>query len=138
MTGGHPAGLPTLFIDRSLGRRQVPDLLRAAGLRLHTLAEVYGIPADETISDVEWLMRAGEEGWAVLMKDEKIRYRPAERAAVIDYSVRAFCLTSGNLRAHEMADLYLSVLDRIVAACAEPGPFLHAVSRQGLRQLDLT
>jgi hypothetical protein len=37
-----------------------------------------------------------------------------------------------------MADLFLSVLDRIVAACAEPGPFLHAVSCQGLRQLDLT
>jgi PIN domain-containing protein len=138
MAGGHPDGLPTLFIDRSLGRRQVPDLLRAAGLRLHTLAEVYGIPGDETIADVEWLMRAGEEGWAVLMKDERIRYRPAERAAVVDNGVRAFCLTSGNLRAHEMADLYLSVLDRIVAACAEPGPFLHAVSRQGLRKLDLT
>jgi hypothetical protein len=41
--GGHPAGLPELFLDRSLGRRQVPDLLRAAGLRLRTLAEVYGI-----------------------------------------------------------------------------------------------
>ena len=62
----------------------------------------------------------------------------AERAAVVDHGVRAFCLTSGNLRAHEMADLYLSVLDRIVAACAQPGPFLHAVSRQALRQLDLT
>jgi hypothetical protein len=47
--------LPTLFLDRSLGRRQVPDLLRAAGLRLRTLAEVYGIPADETVDDVDWL-----------------------------------------------------------------------------------
>jgi PIN like domain len=138
MTGGHPDGLPTLFIDRSLGRRQVPNLLRVAGLRLHTLAEVYGIPADETIADVEWLMHAGREGWAVLMKDERIRYRPAERAAVVDHRVRAFCLTSGNLRARDMAGLYLGVLDRIAAACAEPGPFLYAVSRQGLRQLDLT
>ncbi len=39
----HPDGLPELFLDRSLGRRQVPDLLRAAGLRLRTLAEVYGM-----------------------------------------------------------------------------------------------
>jgi hypothetical protein len=138
MIGGHPDGLPTLFIDRSLGRRQVPDMLRAAGLRLHTLAEVYGIPADETIADVEWLTRAGREGWVVLMKDERIRYRPAERAAVLDHSVRAFCLTSGNLRATDMASLYLGVLDRIAAACAAPGPFLYGVSRQGLRLLDLT
>lgn len=60
MTSGHPEGLPELFLDRSLGRRQVPDLLRAAGLRLHTLAEVYGVPADENVKDVEWLARAGD------------------------------------------------------------------------------
>src|SRR5207248_11782635 len=92
MPTGHPDGLPELFLDRSLGRRQVPDILRAAGLRLRTLAEVYGIPADETVADVDWLTCAGGQGWAVLMKDERIRYRPAERAALIDHHVRAFCL----------------------------------------------
>lgn len=55
MTVVHPDGLPELFLDRSLGRRQVPTLLRDVGLRLRTLAEVYGIPADETIADTEWL-----------------------------------------------------------------------------------
>ena len=133
---GHPAGLPELFLDRSLGRRQVPELLRAAGLRLRTLAEVYGIPADETIPDVDWLARAGREGWVVLMKDDRIRYRPVERAAVIDHGVRAFCLTSGNLRARDMAALYLAVLDHLAAACGEPGPFLFTVSRAGLRRID--
>lgn len=137
MVAGHLDGLPALFLDRSLGRRQVPELLRAAGLRLQTLAEVYGVPADETIADVDWLARAGREGWVVLMKDERIRYRPAERAALIDHRVRAFCLTSGNLRAAEMAELYLDVLDKLVAACAAPGPFLYVVSHSGLRQIDL-
>jgi hypothetical protein len=130
MTTGHPDGLPELFLDRSLGRRQVPDLLRAAGLRLRTLAEVYGIPADETIADVDWLTRAGRENWVVLMKDERIRYRPAERAALVDHRVRAFCLTSGNLRA-EMVQLYLAVLAKLTTACAAPGPFLYVVSRAG-------
>jgi len=134
---GHPEGLPELFLDRSLGRRQVPELLRAAGLRLRTLAEVYGIPADETIPDVDWLARAGREGWVVLMKDDRIRYRPVERAAVIDHHVRAFCLTSGNLRARDMAELYLAVLDQLVQACTQPGPFLFTVSRAGLRRVEL-
>ena len=71
------------------------------------------------------------------MKDERIRYRPAERAAVIDHQVRAFCLTSGNLRAAEMAELYLKFLKQLTAACAEPGPFLYVVSRAGLRQVHL-
>ena len=134
---GHPDGLPDLFLDRSLGRRQVPDLLRGAGLRLRTLAEVYGIPADERVADVDWLERAGRAGWVVLMKDEKIRYRPAETAALINHQVRAFCLTSGNLRAADMAGLYLNVLGSLVTACGKPGPFLYVVSRSGLRPVDL-
>lgn len=127
-----------LFLDRSLGRRQVPELLRAAGLRLCTLAEVYGIPADENVEDVDWLARAGQEGWAVLMKDERIRYRPAERVAVITHNVRAFCLISGNLRAATMAHQYLTVVHDIAEVCQEPGPFLYAVSSTGLRRVDLT
>lgn len=137
MCDRHPPGLPDLFLDRSLGRRQVPDILRAAGLRLHTLAEVYGIPADERMEDVEWLARAGDEGWAVLMKDEPIRYRPAERVAVIAHGVRAFCLSSGNLRAAAMAGQYLSALDGITSACSLPGPLLYTLSSSELRRTEL-
>ena len=93
---------PHFFVDRSLGRRQVPELLRADGWELVTLAEHYGIPADEGVADVDWLRLAGEQGWPVLMKDEQIRYRPAERAALLKHGVRAFCLTSGNLTGRQM------------------------------------
>ncbi len=68
----HPAALPDLFIDRSLGRIQVPNLLRAAGLRLVTLAEHYGIPADEEVADTTWLEEVGKRAWAAFMKDENI------------------------------------------------------------------
>jgi hypothetical protein len=134
---GHPTGLPELFLDRSLGRRQVPDLLRASGLRLRTLSEVYGTPADEAVADMDWLELAGTSGWAVLMKDQRIRYRPAERQALIAHGVRAFCLTGGNLRATEMAEQYLAAVGAMSAACAEPGPFLYALSARGLRRLEL-
>lgn len=138
MSAGHPEGLPELFLDRSLGRRQVPDLLRVAGLRLRTLAEVYGVPADERVTDVDWLARAGQEGWIVLMKDDRVRYRSAERAALIAFRVRAFCLTGGNLRAADMAEQYLAVLDELGTACRQPGPLLYTVSTAGLRGVDLT
>ncbi len=137
MPAGHPEGLPDLFLDRSLGRRQVPALLRGAGLQLHTLAEVYGIPADEAVADMEWLELAGQRGWPVLMKDERIRYRPSERDAVVAHRVQAFCLTGGNLRAAAMAEQYLAVIDDVARACSTPGPFLFAVSARGLRRLDL-
>jgi hypothetical protein len=93
----HPAGLPDLFIDRSLGRKQVPGLLRAAGLRLITLAEHYGIPADEIVADTTWLAEVGRRGWVALMKDENIRRNDAERMAVKQYAVRCFCLTRQSL-----------------------------------------
>lgn len=138
MSPGHPDGLPDLFLDRSLGRRQVPDLLRAAGLRLHTLAEVYGIPADETVEDVSWLAYAGDQHWPVLMKDERIRYRAAEREALLAHDVQAFCLSGGNLRAADMAEQYLRVLPAIATACREDGPFLYVISRAGLRKVTVT
>jgi len=59
VAAGHSDGLPDLFLDRSLGRRQVPAMLREAGLRLHTLAEVYGVPGDEDVVDTAWLQLAG-------------------------------------------------------------------------------
>ena len=137
MPGAHPDGLPDLFLDRSLGRRQVPELLRAAGLRLRTLSEVYGIPADENVPDVAWLELAGAHGWVVLMKDARIRYRTAEREALLRHGVRAFCLAGGNLRAAEMAHLYLLEITSIARTCAAPGPFLYAVSGLGIRRLEL-
>ena len=137
MRAVHPDGLPELFLDRSLSRRQVPALLRDVGLRLHTLAEVYGIPADETVADTEWLARTVQQGWVVLMKDDRIRYRPVERAAVLDHRVRAFCLSSGNLRTAEMAQRFIDMPDQITEACRQPGPFLYTVSSVGLRRVRL-
>ena len=65
-------------------------MLRAAGLRLTTLAEHYGIPADEAISDVTWLRDAGLRQEVVFMKDSRVRYNPAEKQAVQAFRVRAF------------------------------------------------
>jgi hypothetical protein len=72
-----------------------------------------------------------------LLKDEAIGRRPAERAAIRHHAVRCFCLTRQDLSAEEMAARFLSNLDSIVAACAQPGPFLYAVHARQLRQVPL-
>lgn len=112
-------------------------MLRAAGLRVRTLAEEYGVPRDEEVSDTEWLAHAGQRGWPVLMKDERIRYRPAERAAVLAHGVQAFSLANGNLRAEAMAEQFLAAFPQIAMRCGDPGPFLYTVSPSGLRRVDL-
>lgn len=133
----HPDGLPDLFLDRSLGRVKVPTLLRDAGLRLTTLAEHYGMPADETVRDTEWLGLAGTNGWAVFMKDTRIRYNAAEREAVKVHRVRCFCLSSQSLSGEEMATRFLDNLSRITAACQDPGPFIFAVHKNRIEELFL-
>jgi len=134
----HPDGLPDLFLDRSLGRIRVPELLRNAGLRLVTLAEHYGMPADETIKDEQWLELAGQQGWAVFMKDTRIRYNRAERDAVENHHVRCFCLSSQQLSGDDMAARFLANLDAITAACTGPGPFIHAVHQNRIERLPLS
>ncbi|MDE0116598.1 MAG: hypothetical protein OXT07_08270 [bacterium] len=133
----HPDRLPDLFLDRSLGRIKVPELLRAAGLRLVTLAEHYGIPADEDIADEEWLRLASSQDWVVFMKDTRIRYNRRERDVVRVYSVRCFCLSSQQLNADDMAARYLDNLDVITRACQEPGPFIYAVHKNRIERLPL-
>lgn len=133
----HPDGLPDLFLDRSLGRIQVPNLLRGAGLRLVTLAEHYGIPADEGIADGEWLELAGRNDWAVLLKDARIRSRTIERDTVKRFDVRCFCITRQDLTASQMAERYLHHLDAITGACATSGPFIYAVHETRIERLDL-
>ena len=131
----HPDGLPDLFVDRSLGRKRVPELLRASGLRLVTLAEHYGMPADESVADTEWLELAGTRGWAVFMKDGRIRGRASERVVVETFAVRCFCISRQDLTAEQMAARSLAHLDAIVAACADAGPFIYAVHENRIEKL---
>lgn len=123
------------FVDRSLGRFVVPDALRAAGLMVHTLASVYGEDAGQGVADEDWLARAGAEAWAVLMKDDAIRRRPAELAALETARVRAFCITNAGLTGAAMAERLVRHRHRIVQRCAKPGPFIDGVYETGLRRL---
>ena len=50
-------------MDRSLGRLKVPALLRAGGVALITLAERYGVPADEAVEDTTRIAESAQHRW---------------------------------------------------------------------------
>jgi len=132
----HPTGLPDLFVDRSLGRHKVPSILRAAGLQLTTLAEYYGVPADEQVADVTWLTDASANGWICLMKDSAIARNDAEKNTVIAVGARCFCLARQSLSGEVMAGWFLAALDEMTHVVATtPPPFIYAVDRGGLRRI---
>jgi hypothetical protein len=111
----------------SLGRVQVPQLLRDAGVELVTLAEHYGVPADERVADVTWIAESARRGWIAFMKDFAIKRRPAKVQAILESGARCFCLPNANLRAAAMAQRYIDNLERIVRASERPDPFLYTV-----------
>lgn len=128
---------PHFFVDRSLGRIEVPRLLREDGWALTTLAEHYGEKVAQGIDDVDWLSVAGERGWPVLMKDTRIRRTTSEREALIGAGVRAFCISSGNLTSAVMAELFIKHRGTIWSAAVSESPGIWIVSRAAVRPVEL-
>jgi len=112
-------------------------MLREAGLKLVTLAEHYGIPADETVADETWLADVAARGWIALAKDARLRRRPAERAAIRRHGVRCFYFTRGDLPAAEYVERILTNLEAITAACAEEGPFIYVIHPSRIQRMTL-
>jgi hypothetical protein len=126
---------PEFFIDRSLGRHQVPEALRACGLVVHTMAEVYGEQVSQRLKDETWLRDVGRRGWIVLMKDDAIRRRPAEREALIAGGVRAFCLTNAQLRGAQQAARLVENRHRILRQARQAGPYIFGVREDRIVRL---
>jgi hypothetical protein len=97
---------PEFFVDRSLGK-SIVGALRAQGLTIHSMADVYGEDKAQHLADEVWLRDTGENDWVVLTKDDAIRRRPAERDALTEAAVRAFCLTTARLRGSEQVERFV-------------------------------
>lgn len=123
------------FIDRSLGRKHLAQALGGLGFTVHTMASVYGEQVAQELEDERWLADAGEHDWVVLMKDDAIRRRPAERDALSEAKVRAFCLTNAQLRASEQSARFVGNIKRIQSQAEKPGPYIYGVYDGYIRRL---
>ncbi len=105
-SGSTPPERPVLFVDRSLGRRQVPQALREAGAAV----EIHDDHFAPDMADERWLAEVANRGWTVLTKDRRIRYRPNEIAAIRNAGALAVVLTAGNLTGDDMAAIFVRAL----------------------------
>ena len=99
------------------------------------MAEIYGEGEEQRVADEVWLRRCADEGWVALMKDDRIRRRPAETLAVEESGVRAFCLTNGNLKLDEMCEWFVTNIHRIIQRSRRPGPFIDGVYADRVERL---
>ena len=118
-----------VFLDRSLGKQVIATALRAAGFKV----EVHDNRFSTDAKDHEWLTEVGREGWIVLTKDQKIKYRKVELAAVIAANAKVFTLTAGSIQGSEMADIFLKAMPKIKAYVeANTPPYIVRISKAGL------
>jgi len=118
----------TFFVDRSLGARDVPDALRAAGARV----EVHDDHFAPDTQDAVWLAQVGARGWVVLTKDSRIRRHPLELQALLAANVAAFMLTATDVTGADMARILVSVIPKLTALVrSRARPFIATISRQG-------
>ncbi len=115
----------TFFVDRSLGRKKVPDALRKAGADI----EVHDDHFPQNASDRVWLSEAGRRNWVVITADARIRYRTLERDALLAARVQAFVLTSR--LGPDAGEILAAALPRMRALLErhQGRPFIAKVSR---------
>jgi hypothetical protein len=126
----------TFYVDAS-----VPVAVRQALFSVRddiVYAGQPGAPRERT-QDKDWLPVAGENDWVVLKRDKKIRSRRWERDALIAAGLRTFCMTGGgNYTRWETLRLLAARWNRIEeVAGSVPGPYIYAVTWDGVRELSL-
>lgn len=116
--------MSAFFTDRDLGH-QFPELLRKAGIQVERHDDHFGPDTpDET-----WLRAAGRRGWFVLTHDQRIRYKPNERDAVMHYGVGLFVLV-GHAPHRELARNFIDSIRAVERFIAHnPRPFIAKVRR---------
>jgi hypothetical protein len=118
----------TFFIDRCLGKKSIPDILRAAGISV----EIHDNHFDKGALDVDWLPQVGEQGWIVLTKDDKISKNQLERIAVARAQIKMFVLASQRLPGKDMAAIFLKAIVPMQEFVRKyPAPFIAKIYRDG-------
>jgi PIN like domain len=95
-----------LFVDRPVGKYQVPEALHLAGIKVR----IHDDHFDPTSPDEVWLAEAGQRGWVALTKDDNIRRRPLAINAIVRNQVRTLVLPTGSLAGQEMAEIVIRAL----------------------------
>jgi len=82
--------------------------------------------------DEEWLPKVGQEQWALLTADKRIRYNLLEKRALAEHKVMEFVFASGNMSGEEMAKaLELGLAKMVLLTKRQDPPFVATITRSG-------
>lgn len=113
---------PTFYVDESIFSKALVAELTAAGIAFDRV----GVTVPFGAQDDVWLSHCGRHSYVALTRDQRIRYRPLERQALIDHGVACFTFTHGQATARQCAARIIALAASMIEiACREPRPFLY-------------
>jgi len=121
---GRDAHDTPLYIDECCAAA-IPQMLRRMGFCV--------VPQRKSAQDVDWLPRAGREGWTVITQDSRILTNKDELEALIANRVKCFILPPAVTGAWEQVRAFASAWDKIVAESRGPGPFVWKITTRAAR-----
>jgi uncharacterized membrane protein len=95
--------------------------MRNAGYNVRVLKEEFGAGA----VDEEWLPAAIANGWILITKDDRWRYRQAEREILVNANTRGFVFVSKTARAIEIVETIMACMEKMAKIIeSEVPPFI--------------
>lgn len=90
--------------------------------------------------DVDWMRIVAERGLIVITRDRRIRTRPAELQAYVEYGIRSVWIgAKQDMGPRQQAELFINHEQRLQREVTKrgPGPWALAMSPSGVRPLKL-
>jgi hypothetical protein len=108
-----------IFLDENLDGDTIANALRAGNVPVRRLSE----ELDRSAEDAVWLPVIAARGWAIATRDNRMRHRPSERAAISAADTILVVLRGNSLRGEAMARILVDAypgLKRLVARYQPP------------------
>jgi hypothetical protein len=84
------------------------------------------------VEDVEWLQHITNKGWVGITKDQRIRYNPLERRALLAVKARCFILVAKDMDKFDMSRTLMKALPAMNKLCTtRPAPFIARIGGDG-------
>lgn len=119
---------PVFYVDESIFSNTLVAELTAAGIPFDRV----GITVPFGASDEDWLSHCGKHSYIALTRDQRIRYRPLEKQALLEHGVACFTFTQGQATASQSAARIVELAPKMVAiANSQPRPLLYTFGLSG-------
>ncbi|MGH8899974.1 MAG: hypothetical protein ACRDZ4_23790 [Egibacteraceae bacterium] len=88
------------------------------------------------VPDDQWIPIVARAGWSIITRDQRIRSRPAEIAAITAYRAKVFAITSNErLNNWHQLEIVMCQWRRIEQLGEQDGPFVYSVTRTAVSAL---